>query len=127
MFYRDAEAGIVVFDVTDQTTFAKCNQWISELRQARGQSVQIYIAGNKSDLQSVRTVPLDAASNLASAHGGQCFITSAKTGENIDLMFGTVAKALSQKPPPQEGPSATAKRKSNVRFDQLPDEPQGCC
>jgi GTPase SAR1 family protein len=127
MFYRDADAGIVVFDVTDQSTFVKCNQWISELRQARGSAVKIFVAGNKSDLHSVRTMPLESANDLAATHGGKCFFTSAKTGENIDLLFGTVAKELSLKPPPPEGPASTPKRRSTVRFDQVPEQKEGCC
>jgi GTPase SAR1 family protein len=36
LFYRDAEAGIIVFDITDLETFKKASNWIDGLKQECG-------------------------------------------------------------------------------------------
>jgi small GTP-binding protein len=127
MFYRDADAGIVVFDLTDTASISKCKQWVSELRQARGEAITIVIAGNKSDLASVRTVNLESMSQYAAGLGADSFETSAKSGENVELLFNTLAQSLLHRAPMPEGPKATAKRKSSVRFDEAPVRDDGCC
>jgi small GTP-binding protein len=97
MFYRDAEAGIVVFDLTDQSSFSRCKQWVSELRQARGDAITLLVAGNKNDLVSIRTVNLESISSFASSIGAESFETSAKTGENVELLFTALVKTLTKK------------------------------
>jgi small GTP-binding protein len=94
MFYRDADAGIVVFDLTDANSFGKCKQWGNELRAARGQDVVVMVAGNKNDLPSIRTVALETIQAFAETIDAEPIETSAKTGENIDMMFISIAKAL---------------------------------
>jgi small GTP-binding protein len=132
MFYRDADAGIVVFDLTDQSTFSKCKQWVSELKQARGDAITLAVAGNKNDLPSIRTVNLDAMASFAGTIGAESFETSAKTGENVDLLFSSLVKALVRKAqtgggPPDKGSTGTKKLKSSVNFDELPEKQGGCC
>jgi small GTP-binding protein len=56
LFYRDAEAGIVVFDITDTDSFTKASKWISELKTERADDILIIVVGNKTDLESLRTV-----------------------------------------------------------------------
>jgi small GTP-binding protein len=130
MFYRDAEAGIVVCDLTDQASFAKCKQWVAELRQARGDTIALIVAGNKCDLASVRTVSLDAVAAFAETIGAESFETSARTGENIELLFGALVKTLARRAQCTEqerGPASPKKAKSSVRFDELPERSGGCC
>jgi small GTP-binding protein len=127
MFYRDADAGIVVFDLTDQPTFKQAQHWVSELRQARGDAIQIAVCGNKTDLPSVRTVTLEQIAQFASGLNAKSFETSAKTGENIDLMFNQIAQGLMSRAGPVASPKSTTKRRSNVRFDEAPPREEGCC
>jgi small GTP-binding protein len=127
MFYRDADAGIVVFDITDQLSFTKCKQWVAELRQARGNAITLVIAGNKSDLPSQRAVTLEAIAQFASSVGGESFETSAKTGENVELLFQSLVKALLKRPAGQAGGGSNARTKAAVRFDEAPKREDGCC
>jgi small GTP-binding protein len=124
MFSRDAEVGIVVFDLTDQSTFSKCKQWVSELRQARGEAILLAVAGNKNDLPSIRTVSLDAIASFAGTIDSESFETTAKTGENIDLLFSSIVKAVVRRAQTGGSEKAAAsgikKAKSSVRFDELP-------
>ena len=47
---------IVVYDCTDQDTFKKMNQWVSELKQYLPNEIPIMIAGNKADLGASKVI-----------------------------------------------------------------------
>ena len=127
MYYRDADAGIVVFDLTDTNSFTKCKQWVTELRQARGDSIVIELAGNKSDLPSIRTVQLESIQSFAQQINAASFETSAKTGENITLLFNSLVKTLSSKVGSVKEKNMMNKRKSTVRFQDAVEEKKSCC
>ena len=127
LYYRDADVGIVVFDLTDMSSFAKSKQWVSELRQARGDSISIFLAGNKSDLQSIRTVKLDSIQQFASQIQAESFETSAKTGENVNLLFSSLVKTLSTRSQPTQSPSVKNRRRGSVKFTSQSEEKKDCC
>ena len=56
MYYRGAQAAIVVFDITSTESFDKAKSWVSELQRQGSPNIVIALAGNKSDLASKRTV-----------------------------------------------------------------------
>ena len=56
MYYRGAQAAIVVFDITSAESFEKAKSWVSELQRQGSPNIVIALAGNKSDLASKRTV-----------------------------------------------------------------------
>ena len=78
---------IVVYDCTDQDTFKKMNQWVSELKQYLPNEIPIMIAGNKADLGGSKVIEDSTASDFARSVGSQYFPTSAKTGNNVDVIF----------------------------------------
>jgi small GTP-binding protein len=94
LFYRDADVGIVVFDLADSSSFGKCKQWVSDLREARGLDIAIVLVGNKLDLPSIRTVSFESVAQFATSINVETVETSAKTGENVRLLFETVAKLI---------------------------------
>ena len=97
MYYRDAKAAIVVFDVTDANSFSKAKQWINELKTARGDNIIIVLVGNKADLQFIRVVQTAEAKQYANSCHFSYFETSAKTGVNVEQLFLTVAEQLVEK------------------------------
>jgi small GTP-binding protein len=127
MFYRDADAGIVVFDLTDQSSFVASKQWVSELRQARGDSISLVLVGNKADLHSIRTVTLETITQFAGTIGAESFQTSAKTGENIELMFSSLVKTTLKRKTVGSETTQTKARKGNVRFEEPEESGGGCC
>ena len=56
MYYRGAQAAIVVYDITSAESFEKAKSWITELQQQGSPNIVIAIAGNKADLAAQRTV-----------------------------------------------------------------------
>ncbi|ETO19566.1 canine-like rab-type small G protein [Reticulomyxa filosa] len=56
IYYRDADGAILVFDITDQTSFNKVQNWVEELRKIVGDDILVVVASNKQDLESKRQV-----------------------------------------------------------------------
>jgi len=95
LYYRDAVAAVVVFDITNMMSFTIAKQWIAELKSSRGDNVTIVLVGNKSDLYHIRVVNPNEVKQYASVQGIHYAETSAKTGSNIDHLFKEIALKIS--------------------------------
>ncbi|XP_030065411.1 ras-related protein Rab-5B isoform X2 [Microcaecilia unicolor] len=56
MYYRGAQAAIVVFDITKPETFDRAKAWVKELQRQASPNIVIALAGNKADLAEKRMV-----------------------------------------------------------------------
>jgi GTPase SAR1 family protein len=61
MYYRGAQAAIVVYDVTNTDTFARAKNWVKELQRQANPNIVIALAGNKADLASKRAIETDVS------------------------------------------------------------------
>ena len=52
MYYRNAQAAVVVYDVTKEATLEKAKTWVKELQRQASPNIVIALAGNKVDLVS---------------------------------------------------------------------------
>ena len=51
MYYRGAQAAVIVYDITNANSFEKAKQWIQELKRQGNPDIVIALVGNKLDLQ----------------------------------------------------------------------------
>ena len=56
MYYRNAQAALVVYDITNKKTFENTRKWVDDVRGERGNDVIIVLVGNKTDLNDKREV-----------------------------------------------------------------------
>lgn len=56
MYYRGAGAAIIVYDITNQDSFARAKKWAQELKAQGNPNMVIALAGNKADLLDARKV-----------------------------------------------------------------------
>jgi Ras-related protein Rab-5C len=56
MYYRGAQAAIVVYDITNSESFDRAKNWVKELQRQGNPNIVIALAGNKLDLESNRSV-----------------------------------------------------------------------
>ena len=56
MYYRSAQAALIVYDITDRNSFTKAKNWIIEVKRQANENVVIALVGNKLDLESKRSV-----------------------------------------------------------------------
>jgi len=52
MYYRNAQAAVVVYDVTKASSLDKAKSWVKELQRQANPNIVIALAGNKVDLVS---------------------------------------------------------------------------
>jgi len=79
MYYRNAQAAIVVYDVTKATSLEKAKTWVKELQRQANPNIVIALAGNKIDL--VQNLTIDPSSPPESEDEGEADDATATPGE----------------------------------------------
>ncbi|XP_023033395.1 ras-related protein Rab-26 isoform X4 [Drosophila willistoni] len=94
-YYRDAHALLLLYDVTNKTTYDNIRAWLGEIREYAQEDVVIVLIGNKADCSSSeRQVKREDGERLGREHNVPFMETSAKTGLNVELAFTAVARQL---------------------------------
>ena len=89
-YYRGAVGALLVYDITKRQTFDNALRWLRELRDHADSNIVIMMAGNKSDLNHLRSVSEEDGRNLAEAEGLSFLETSALEATNVEKAFQTV-------------------------------------
>lgn len=148
MYYRNAQAALVVYDVTKPASFIRARHWVNELKAQGSPNIVIALVGNKHDLtgeeegsepgpvkpdvddetstQASRKVAFSDGQKLADDEQILFFESSAKTGLNVRKIFLAIAnKTPAETKRPQQaarqGGSDTVDIGSNVT-----DQASGC-
>jgi len=93
-YYRGAHGIIVVYDVTDETTFQNVKQWLQEIERYACEGVNKLLVGNKADLSGSRAVEYQNAKQFADQLNIPFLETSAKDATNVEQAFLTMAKQI---------------------------------
>ncbi|XP_033745412.1 ras-related protein Rab-37-like isoform X1 [Pecten maximus] len=96
-YYRDAHALLLLYDVTNKSSFDNIRAWLGEINEYAQEDVVIMLLGNKSDSTADRVIRTEDGEKLAREYGVAFMETSAKTGMNVDLAFMAVARDLKMK------------------------------
>ena len=104
MYYRGAQAAIVVYDITNADSFVRAQNWVKELQRQGNPNIVIALAGNKIDLVSKRAVNPEEVQTYADENGLLFMETSAKTAANVNELFVAIDKKL----PKSQQPTARA-------------------
>jgi len=99
MYYRGAQAAIVVYDITSAESFERAKNWIKELQRQGNPNIVIALAGNKVDLEDRRKITTQETQAYADENGILFMETSAKTAANVNELFVAIAKKLPKQPP----------------------------
>merc|ERR1719343_829659 len=91
LYYRDAAATVVVYDITSVESFNNAKAWVSELASF---DTLITLVGNKADLEEDRAVDRAMVQELADQWGILHVETSAKSGHNVQELFHEIAMRL---------------------------------
>lgn len=89
---------LLVYDVTDERSFANVKTWMKQIEQHASENVNRVLIGNKCDASPAeRRVSLEQGKKLAEEYGIKFFETSAKEKINVDEAFLTIAKDIVQR------------------------------
>ena len=94
-FYRNSSLAILVYSIDDENSFEDLDSWLNEIRTNGSPDMNIYLIGNKVDLESKRVISKERAETFAQDNDIKLFMeTSAKTGFNAQNLFIEAAKLL---------------------------------
>ncbi|KAI7903205.1 P-loop containing nucleoside triphosphate hydrolase protein [Cokeromyces recurvatus] len=130
MYYRGAQAALLVYDITSQESFEELSSWIDELKRNMTDELVIIVAANKLDLaQSQREVSYDDAQKYITRVLGPetlLYEVSAKEDDGtIEDMFIHVARILVERK--QYLPSVKRKPTNYLPMDEEPPSPKSSC
>ncbi|CAK66698.1 unnamed protein product (macronuclear) [Paramecium tetraurelia] len=91
IYYRNAQAVLICFDVSNRDTLEGAKRWLEEIDKYLDPDCVKFLVGNKQDYGSFE---IDQAF-LESNHM-KYIQTSAKTGHNVDMLFRRVARTLAK-------------------------------
>jgi small GTP-binding protein len=92
--YRDSACAIIVYDITDKSSFDKVEDWIRDVRNLAPPECSLVLLGNKIDLEAQRAILTDQGRDLADRNGLLFFETSAATGQNVAEAFNECVAAV---------------------------------
>ncbi|XP_068172994.1 ras-related protein ORAB-1-like [Antennarius striatus] len=93
-YYRGAHGIIIVYDVTEQESFNNVKQWLEEIDRYACENVSRMLVGNKCDLVGKKVVDAATAQELASSLKISFLETSAKSSDNVEGAFLTMASEI---------------------------------
>ena len=93
MFYKDANAAVLVYDITRKDSFEELqNYWSQQIKESSPPNIILAIAANKSDLINQEAVEEEKAREFANELGAIFVSTTATTVESINELFIEIAK-----------------------------------
>uniref|UniRef100_A0A6P7F8L7 Ras-related protein RABF2b-like n=1 Tax=Diabrotica virgifera virgifera TaxID=50390 RepID=A0A6P7F8L7_DIAVI len=94
MFYRNANAALLVFDISSRDSFESIKMWVQELKGNVYEPMVLCVIGNKIDLSEIRRVTRDEALSYSNSIDAIYLECSAKTDQGVGMIFERIAQGL---------------------------------
>ncbi|NXU67501.1 RAB17 protein, partial [Horornis vulcanius] len=95
LYYRDAHAALLVYDIANKQTFSRARLWLEELeKRFLPNEIVIALVGNKTDLAAEREVTTEEGEEFARTKGLLFMETSAKSNHQVNDVFISVVQEL---------------------------------
>jgi len=90
-YYRGANGIVIVFDVTNQSSFENVRKWLDDVERHASPNIVKLLIGNKCDLEHKRVIDYHTAKALADRLNIPYLETSAKASTNVNEAFEKLA------------------------------------
>jgi small GTP-binding protein len=90
-FYNGANAAFIVIDRTREDPMSSIKKWYDDIKNSIPKNIPIVLVGNKSDLVAEVIISEEDIRKVAEDFGFHYILTSAKTGENVNDAFLSIA------------------------------------
>lgn len=125
LYFRGANAALLVYDITRKDSFHKAQQWLEDLeKEFQPGEVVVMLVGNKTDLGEEREVTFQEGKEFAESKNLLFMETSAKLNYQVSEVFTVVAQELLKiagdkgSSSPQKGEAVVLNQGSAVRRSQ---------
>jgi small GTP-binding protein len=125
IYYREACAALLVFDLTERQSFDDVGMWLGDFEKSTAMENSVkFLVGNKCDLVSEIVVEEELARSWSDERGIQYFAVSGLTGEGISELIDALVRCVPRMPSssPQQPLISIQKQP-----DAIPEEKPGCC
>lgn len=95
-YYRGAMGILLVYDVCDEKSFNNIRSWYSNVQQHASENVVLILVGNKSDMVDKRVISTEQGQALADELGIPFIEASAKTTDNVEETFFSLARRVKE-------------------------------
>ena len=93
-YYRDGQGILLIYDVTNKSTFDDIPNWYQEIKDNAPNDVVVILVANKTDLIKERKVSIEDGEAMATNLSIDYLEISAKTGDNLHLLFETLSHSM---------------------------------
>ena len=130
LYYKGAKGNVVVYDVTQRTSFENVEKWINQTKQHTDPNISLILVANKIDLVDNREVTKEEGEEKAKTLGIPYLETSAKDSINVDKAFNSLIEDIASKEVEEDDdqldivPSNSTK---GVDLKTNTKEEKGCC
>ncbi|GFS88711.1 ras-related protein RabJ [Nephila pilipes] len=94
MYYRNANAAILMYDITSYASFESMKEWVTELKVRLEEPIIICVVGNKVDKHTHRQVGFKEAAEYAMSIGSLYHECSALNSEGVEGIFLDIAQEI---------------------------------
>ncbi len=117
--FKNATAGFAVCDVTKPDTIQHLSDWVSSFREHAGQDAPVSVLVNKTDLAAQNKEAVKSIKASLDTLGLPVYLTSAKTGDNVEKAFSDMAGMMLKagRPLPDAEPTAPTTNGVPEHFD----------
>lgn len=90
-YFIGAQGIIGVCDTTKERTLTELESWVDDIEEVTSEIPSVFL-GNKCDLYDFEEISINELKSFASGYEkSSAYLSSAKTGHNVDLAFGMLS------------------------------------
>jgi GTPase KRas len=105
----EGQGFILVYSIASRSTFDRLEVFRQSMMRVKRQKPIFMLVGNKADKTYEREVSREEGAALARNFGCEFIETSAKTAQNVQLLFMNLVRALRQTRNIEPGPAGTTR------------------